>query len=80
MSLEEAIRTGVLDLQKGLFIDPVSGDVMSLVDAIKEQKIDPVAASHDLAAVNQVFKGHRSINEIIFRYAWIYKSLFNGVC
>jgi len=54
MSVEEAIRTGVIDLQKGLFIDPVSGDVMSLVDAIKEQKIDPVAASHLIKALGKL--------------------------
>ncbi|XP_076088399.1 microtubule-actin cross-linking factor 1, isoforms 6/7-like isoform X5 [Mytilus galloprovincialis] len=54
MSLEEAIQTGVIDLQKGQFTDPVTGEVMTLADAIKEQKLDPAAASHLIKALDKL--------------------------
>lgn len=54
MSVEEAIQSGALDLQKGTFTDPITGEVMSLSEAIKEQKIDPVAASSLLKALDKL--------------------------
>lgn len=41
MSLEDAIKAGVLDLKNGLYVNPVTGETMPISEAIKVGKIDP---------------------------------------
>jgi len=41
ISLEDALKSGILDLKNGMFTDPATGESMSIADAIKAGKIDP---------------------------------------
>lgn len=54
LSLEEAIKAGVIDLQKGQFLDPRTGETIPLAVAIKEKKLEPAAAASLLNALNNL--------------------------
>ena len=45
LTLTEAIQTGLLDLQRGAYIDPVTGNVLTLSEAASQGLVDPTAAS-----------------------------------
>ncbi|XP_052813001.1 microtubule-actin cross-linking factor 1, isoforms 1/2/3/4/5-like isoform X2 [Mya arenaria] len=41
ISLEDALKAGIIDLKNGKYVNPATGEIMSLADAIKSGKIDP---------------------------------------
>ena len=54
ISLEEAIITGILDLKNGLFKNPVTGETMTIAEAIKAEKIDPKLAVQFLDGLDKL--------------------------
>ncbi|XP_046442948.1 microtubule-actin cross-linking factor 1-like isoform X3 [Daphnia pulex] len=45
LTLMEAIQTGLLDVQRGAYMDPVTGNVLTLSEAASQGLVDPTAAS-----------------------------------
>jgi len=54
LSLEEAIKAGVIDLHNSEFKDPRTAEVFPLMTAIKENKIMPQASESLLDAINEL--------------------------
>ena len=54
ISLEEAIITGALDLKDGLVKNPITGEVMTLADALKADKLDPKTALQFVEGLNKL--------------------------
>ncbi|KAK3083433.1 hypothetical protein FSP39_022457, partial [Pinctada imbricata] len=54
MTVEEAIKSGALDLQNGLFTDPDSGEIIPISEAIRLERIDPTAARSLLEAMDKL--------------------------
>lgn len=54
MTLEEAIKAGILDVQNGEFRNLRTAEVMPLTAALKLQKVDPLAASSLLDALDKL--------------------------
>ncbi|XP_052234757.1 dystonin-like isoform X4 [Dreissena polymorpha] len=65
MSLEDAIKAGILDLKNGKYKNPVTGEVMSIADAIKAGKIDPRLVVPLLEMLNEMSLKDASDNGVL---------------
>ena len=54
ITVEEAVKAGILDLKNGLYRNPVTGEIMTITEAIKAGKIDQKLCVPLLEALNNM--------------------------